>query len=170
MPEGKAFEFRLATLLSYRKRQLDLRAQALAQAQRAANAAEMRRERLFGERAACRWAISTPDDAGRLDVETSRSLNRYIQHLAETITRQETELERLNEETEARRVETIEASKRKKVVERLRQRDMEKFFDGLADDERKFLDEVGSVQAAARGRSARASGQGGSVQPNAVIQ
>jgi len=170
LQEGKAFEFRLETLLSYRKRQLDLHAQALAQAQRAANAAEMRRERLFGERAVCRRAISTPDDAGRLDVETSRSMNRYIQHLAEAITRQETDLERLNEETEARRVEAVEASKRKKVVERLRQRDMEKFFAALADNERKFLDEVGSVRAAARRHGVRAGDESGSAAPGGMIQ
>ena len=170
MPEGKAFEFRLETLLSYRKRQLDLHAQALAEAQRVCNGAHARRGRLFGERAVCRRAISTPDDAGRLDVDASRSLNRYIQHLAEAITSQEVEIERLNEETETRRVEAVEASKRKKVVERLRQRDMEKFFDGLADDERKFLDEVGSVRAATRGRSARTGGQGDSPAPRGMIQ
>ena len=170
MPEGKAFGFRLETVLSYRKRQLDLRAQALAEAQRVCNAARSRREQLYGERTMCRCAISTPDAGGRLDVDMSRSLNRYIQHLAEAITRQEAELEQLNEESEARRVETVEASKRKKVVERLRQRDFAKFLDELADDERKFLDEVGSVRAAARGSNFRAGGQSGGVHPGTVIQ
>ncbi len=117
----------------------------------------------------CRRTISTPDAAGRLDVDVSRSLNRHIQYLGEAITRQEAELERLKEESEARRVETVEASKRKKVVERLRQRDFEKFLDELADDERKFLDEVGSVRAAAHGSSVRVGSQSGGVYPRAVI-
>ena len=169
MPEGKAFEFRLETLLSYRKRQLDLCAQALAEAQRVCNDARLRREQLCGERTMCRRAISTPDTAGRLNVDASRSLNRHIQHLAEAITRQDAELERLNGESEARRVETVEASKRKKVVERLRQRDFKNFLGELADHERKFLDEVGSVRAAAHGSSVRVGSQSGGVYPRAVI-
>jgi len=156
--DGKAFEFRLEALLGYRKRQLDLRAQELAEAQRAVNAARARRERLRGERAMCRESVSMADDDGRLDADASRQLDRYIRYLAEAIAGQEAELEQLYGETNARRVEAVEASKRKKVVERLRERDLAEFLDGIADDERKFLDEIGTVRAA-RGRSSGIAGR-----------
>jgi len=167
--DSKGFEFRLETLLSYRSRILELRAQELAEAQRAVNAAETLCDRLRNEQTVCWRSISAPDRNGRLDVDLSKAMNRYLDYLAEAITRQTAEIGRLKEETETCRLEAVEASKRKKVVERLRERDMEEFLDGLADDERKFLDEVGSVRAASQGRNAR-SGPGGSIQRGAVIQ
>ena len=170
MAEGKAFEFRLETLLNYRKRLLDLRAQQLAEAHRAVNAAAARCEQLHVERTASREAISKPDADGRLDVDASRALDWHIQYLAQAISRQEDEVERLADETEARRVDAVDASKRKKVVERLRIRDLAAFLDDLARDERKFLDEVGAVRAA-RSRSANPGGYSDGVQHGgAVIQ
>lgn len=153
MPQGRTFKFRLEAVGNYRKRILDMREQALAKAYRVVSAARERREHLCGTRVACREAISAADPDGRLDANDLRDMDARISYLGGAIRRQCGVVAHHETEAEDRRLEVVDASKRKEVVERLRERHYAKFMGELAIEDRKFLDEVGSVRSA-RSRNA----------------
>lgn len=153
MPRGRSFRFRLEALSSYRKRLLDMREQSLAEARRVLSDALERRKHLHGERIACWEAISAAGPDGRLDADDLKDMDARIRYLGGAIDRQCAVVGHRETEVEDRRLEVVDASKRKKIVERLRERDYAEFMDELTVEDRKLLDEVGSVRAA-RARNA----------------
>jgi flagellar FliJ protein len=148
MSQGGSFKFRLEALLNYRKRVLDMCEQGLGEARRLLRAAEDWCVYLRGERDACRQAISVAGPDGRLDVDDANDMDLRIQYLGGAIDRQQEVLWDCETQVEARRIDVVDASKRRKVVERLREHAHADFMGELTIEERKFFDEVGSVRAA----------------------
>ncbi len=148
----RRFKFRYEALLLYRKRILDRLAQDLAELQREIRAEDSRRAELVQLERLCIQDFSE-NCHGDLDVFSLRDYQAYMVRLRGIVEKLTARIVELRDGEEAKRVEVVEASKRKKTVERLRERDKADFEKLLTEKERKFLDEVGNVRAAVRDRA-----------------
>lgn len=153
MARGRTFKFRLEALGNYRQRLLDLCEQALAEAHRVVSDARKQHECLYVERIACREAITAAGPDGRLNADDMKDMDERIRFLGYAIARQRTVVRHRERDVEDRRLEVVDASKKRKTVERLRERDYARFVDELNCEERRFLDEVGSIKAARAGNA-----------------
>lgn len=141
-------------LLRVRERQEQLRAQALATTRREIRSHEQTRESLQQEQ------VRMFDEAGR-ESQTSFSARRihgyflYERHLAREAVEQDATIRKLRVEEEERRVELEEAMKRKRIVERLHERDREEQLDALRTLEQKIADDIASGRATIRVRRER---------------
>ena len=87
--------------------------------------------------------------SGKVDPERVIMYHNYLNLLSGRMQKVGAEIARLNNEVRDKTNEVIAASKGKKIVERIRERDMIAFNKLLADTERKVLDEVGANRASA---------------------
>lgn len=119
MPKAKPFAYE--TLLRIRKRQEDLRAMAMAAARRDVNNAEEQRTRLAAEQRNSleRWAGYLKEC---LDAGEARRYHQYERHLARLIDDKDADIRRLEGIAEEKRGELLDASKRKRIVGKLKER------------------------------------------------
>lgn len=119
MPRPQPFQFE--TLLRIRKRQEDLRAMDVATALRDLRAAVQQRANIEQEqqRALTRWGTQL---AGQLDVDDARRYHQYERHLARLIDDKDAQIQRLERLLTRKRSDLIEASKKKQIVEKLKER------------------------------------------------
>jgi flagellar FliJ protein len=141
-------------LVRVRKRQEQLRAQALAAARREIRTHEQVRESLHREQ------VRMFEEAGR-ESQSAFSARRilgyflYERHLSREAVEQDATIRELHGVESERRTELEEAMKRKRIVERLRERDQEEQLEALRTQEQKNADEIASGRAAFRGRKDR---------------
>ena len=136
--------FRLEQVLTYRCDLEKLRKQDFAQARQAFDHASdnlMRsREHLVG--------VSREFSHRQTDLISSEELRIYTDFFAfkrEEIKRQQTEVEQLGDVLNQRRSDLVDATRDKKVLERLKERHEQEFRDMVSRKEQAFLDEL-SVQ------------------------
>ena len=146
------FRFRYDALLLYRKRTLDRLAQELAGLQRELRAEDARRAELEQLERLCIQDFAEHRE-GELDVFCLRDYQAYMVRLRRIVEALTARIVALREFEDAKRDEVVEASKRKKIVERLKERDKANFEKLLTEKERKFLDEIGNVRAAVQDRT-----------------
>jgi flagellar FliJ protein len=136
------FSFRLASVLRLRESVRDEKRSKLADAYAALQKLEDRRAEIVEEsRELSRWQKSSAD-GGRVDVDRILDAQRYqsiLQTDLEVVDRQKSAVEI---ETEKRRVALIAADQDVKVLEKLRQSQLERHKLQLAAAEMKQLDEV----------------------------
>jgi len=138
-------------LIRVRKRQEQLRAQALASTRREIGAHERQRDALHREQ------TRMFAEAGR-ESQTSLSAHRmqgyflFERHLAREAVEQDAAIRELRNVEAERRAELEEAMKRKRIVERLYERELERRLDEILTAEQKNADEIASGRAALRGK------------------
>ncbi len=155
MPRRKPFQY--DTLLRVRKRQEDIRAQALAAALRDQHAAEHRRAEITRDqvRALERASETASQEFTASDV---RRFFQYERHLAHLATQTDAAIRELRGEAGKRRAELEEAMKRRRILERLEERQQGAFLAELNKEEQAMGDEVATNYAAiARSRARKAS-------------
>lgn len=144
----RAFKFRFAALLKHRKRILDRLSLELAELQRDLLERRVELRELDRRRSACLADLAALV-AGKVDPERIIMYHSYLNLLGVRVGCVEEEIKRLDGEVRGKAEQVIAASKNKKIVERVRERDMLTFSKFLADTERKILDEVGANRASA---------------------
>ncbi|MDQ1258021.1 MAG: Flagellar FliJ protein [Candidatus Hydrogenedentes bacterium] len=156
MAKPKPFQY--DTLLRIRRRQEDLRAQALATTQRDIRAAEAQRDELNEQRRRtldrAGEAVKTKFNAG--DVRRYYQYERYLAHLASET---DAKIAQLRREADKRRAELDSAMKRRRVIEKLKERREEAFQTEMNKDQQKMIDEAATIRAAL----ARGAGGGQSI-------
>jgi flagellar FliJ protein len=141
------FKFRFAPLLRYRKRILDRLSLELAELHRRLLEREAEMNDLERRHSSCTADLATRV-TGTIDPEQVLMYHNYLNLLSSRMQTVREEMARLNGEVQHKTNAVIAASKNKKIVERIRERDLIEFNTLLADTERKILDEVGTYRAA----------------------
>lgn len=147
------FKFRFAALLKYRKRVFDRLSLELAELQRDLLEHQSEMCELERRHSACTADLAT-HVADKVDAEVVMMYHRYLDLLAGRMQHVGQEIARLNGDVRDKTDQVIAASKEKKIVEKIRERDRFTFMKFVADAERKILDEVGANRASAIARDA----------------
>ncbi|NUM53931.1 MAG: flagellar export protein FliJ [Candidatus Hydrogenedentes bacterium] len=144
-----------AVLLRVRERQERLKAQALAAARRDVGRAQAQRDALAEEQQ--RVLVEAGNAAKRnVDAAKVQAFIHYERHIARLAVDKDAEIYSLKSTAEKRRAELEEAMKRRRVVERLNERERLAYRNHVLKEEQKLLDETASVQAALERRADRA--------------
>ncbi len=138
-----------------RERQERLKAQALASARREVERAQIQRDALAEEQ---RLLLEEAGTASRehVDAHKTQSLILYERHIARLAVDKDAEIHGLKSVAEKRRAELEESMKRRKVVERLDERERVNYRNHVMHEEQKLLDETASVQSALERKADRA--------------
>ena len=142
----RAFKFRFAALLRYRKRVVDRLSLELADLQRRLLEREAEMFHLETCLSAC-TADLTERIAGRVEPELIIMYHNYMHILGGRIELVRQEIARLSGQVSDKTKQVVAASKNKKIVDKIRKRDMVTFSKLLEDTDRKILDEVGANRA-----------------------
>ncbi|MCR4402726.1 MAG: flagellar export protein FliJ [Firmicutes bacterium] len=146
----KRFRFRLEKLLEVRRLRENALQQDLARAQEALRREKGVLETLGAARGATLEALRA-NVCGTLNVQDIAAYYRYLGFLAHRIEEQRAVVERAAREEAAKRDALIAARRRRKVVEKLRERAYARYREGILREEQAFLDEVGSMRYARKG-------------------
>ena len=144
-------QFRYNTLLRVRERQEELKAQVLAVARREVAVAQAQLAQLADAQ------HRTLERAGMLardcfDASEVRTCYQYERHLAQLGDAKEAEIGELQAHAEERRCELLEATKRKRVIEKLKQRRWDTYQKHRRDIEQRAADESATNCAAINAR------------------
>jgi flagellar FliJ protein len=139
MPPPRPFRF--DTLLRIRQRQEDQKSMALAEARRALQAARVRQAGIVEHQRAMLAQAAALAQA-RFDASEVRRYYQHERHLAQLAVEQDATVRQLEHAAETRRGELEEALKRRRVVERLRERRLAARRDALHRAEQQVLDEI----------------------------
>ena len=152
MPKSRRAHYDM--LLRVRRRQEDIRAQALAAASRDVRVAEQQRAALAGhQRLMFEEAGARVRD--RLDPQEVRMYYQYERHLARLIDEKDAAIIELRGIAEARRAELEEAMKRRRIVEKLKERREHTFMAQARKEEQRLADEAATNHAAVAPRGGR---------------
>lgn len=138
--------FRLATVLRVRKRQEDMRAQALAETQSVIQKAQHLRDDLSTLQ---RTMLMDADSLTRNDFDAA-DIRRYFQyerHLARRVVDTDAKLAELKSVAEDRRAELEEATQKKKAIERLEDRHREAVEAEARYWDQRSIDEIATGRA-----------------------
>lgn len=155
MHRRRSRTFRLATVLRVRKRQEDMRAQALAEIQSGIRKAHHRRDELVElqrEKLTDANALSSRE----FDTADERRYFQIERHLARCAVDTDARLAELNGVASERRAELEAASQKKKVIERLRVR----HFEAVVGHDRYWEQRTSDEIASGRAHRARRKGSG----------
>lgn len=138
----RKFKFRLESVLKQREANERRLLREYAAARRALQVEEDELARRVHSREAAAARLRE-ELTGRCRATELTALECFLECVAIDIRRQEARVEAAREIAEAKRLETIEAGKERKLVERLREKEWERYLAEYRRDEQKFLDEVG---------------------------
>ena len=150
----RAFRFRFAALLKYRKRIFDRLSLELAELQRDLLRRQTEMRELERRYSACTADLGTRVAGNKVDPEGVMMCHSYLNLLSARMERLGEEIAHLDGKVRDKVDQIVAASKNKKIVENIRERDKLTFREFLADTERKILDEVGATRASAVTRNA----------------
>ncbi|HPJ98109.1 MAG TPA: flagellar FliJ family protein [Candidatus Hydrogenedentes bacterium] len=145
MAPGKPFRY--DTLLRVRQRQEELKSMALAEMRRAVDFAEQQRAEIVEQQFA---ALNAAGELAQRQFNASevRRYFSYERHLARLAVEKDAEIRHLRTQERGRRKELEAAMKRRKMLERLKER-LEEAYDYVVNrEERKRLDETAVNRAA----------------------
>ncbi len=136
----------LATLLRIRRRQEDLKAQALAQARRDVRVATDQRDEIeaYQRRMLERAGEMTQGD---FDASAVRQVYQHERHLSRLAAERDVAIRRLDQVAETRRGELEMALKRRRMVEQLETRAATRYRDFRNQQEQKQNDEIATSRA-----------------------
>lgn len=141
------FQFRLQRVLELRKRKEEEKERELAHLKTMLREAEAFLEELRDE------TVKVSDQMGSLNNNPDQSLDMqellryydYLEQLRHTILDQIDAIKTIIVNIERKRDELIEASKGRKIIEKLKDRQYEKFREFVDQWENKFIDEMGTI-------------------------
>lgn len=140
--------FRYETLLRIRKRQEDLRAGAFAAARREVRRAEDERLHLSDEQRETLMHANELMRAGEFDASEVRRYYQYERHLTHLAVAKDAEIRQLEKAADKRRLELEEATKRKRVVEKLKENQNAAYGKYVQQTEQRRSDEAATNRAA----------------------
>ncbi|MGI6458608.1 MAG: flagellar export protein FliJ [Candidatus Hydrogenedentales bacterium] len=145
MAPGKPFRY--DTLLRVRQRQEELKSMALAEMRRAVDFAEQQRAEILEQQFA---ALNAAGELTQREFNASevRRYFSYERHLARLAVEKDAEIRHLRSQEHGRRKELETAMKRRKMLERLKERLDEAYDYVMNREERKRLDETAVNRAA----------------------
>ncbi|MCM8773675.1 MAG: flagellar export protein FliJ [Candidatus Omnitrophica bacterium] len=144
MPE---FKFRLEKVLELRKKKEEERQRELAMLKELLLREEQFLKELKEKDCKMREEISVLQAHNHkpIDIEELIRYTDYLEKLREKIISQIENIKKLIEDTEKKRGELIDASKEKKIMEKLKDNQFKKFKETVDSWERKILDEIGTI-------------------------
>lgn len=137
----RRFVFRLQGVLEYRRALEEKKKRELAQAQREVGEATRRLTELLQMEAEQKERFRQLK-AGDLDIMTLRLQEAYLNHLLRKIGQQQQRLQNLRMWEARARSEYVEARKQVMLLERLRERQLDRWRSEATREEVRFLDEV----------------------------
>jgi flagellar FliJ protein len=145
------FRFRLEVVERLRRQAQDAQRRVVADAVRAVQRVETRIEHLTRQLADTMDRARGTQGVARLDVVSLRGHQIYRGYLHRQLLQSTAELARRQRELQAERAKLAEASKRLKVIEKLRERHWNRYVTALRREEQAATDEV-ALQGFLRGR------------------
>ena len=143
---AKRFKFNLQTALWHRKVIEDEKKRDFALAQRDTLAAIHDKEVLKSEQARYQQRLFDDQKAKHIDADDIMATHTYLYHLSILIDEAAKNITQLQEIEESKRQALVEATKRKKALERLRERRLKDYMYELDREEQKFMDEMGQIK------------------------
>jgi flagellar export protein FliJ len=140
----------LATLVRIRRRQEDLRALALAGAQRDVRVAQEQRDTIEAYQ---RRMLARAGEAMARDIDASavRRIYQHERHLARMGSERDADVLRLQAAAEAKRRDLETALKSRRMIEQLENREVIRYREFRAQLEQKMHDEIATARVARRG-------------------
>lgn len=138
-------------LLRVRERQEQLRAQALAETRREIRSHESQRDALHEEQTRM-FSEAGRESQATISAQRVHGYFLYERHLAREAVEQDAIIRELRGVESERRTELEEAMKRKRIIERLKERDLNDRMEEYRKMEQKNADELASGRAALRAR------------------
>jgi flagellar FliJ protein len=145
----RRFQFRLERFLDLRRWKEKEWEIALSKILGACLLLENRITEIGTEISASRLAVFT--DGARVDVEAMSRRELYVQRLAVERERTRVTLEQKRREMEKVRVKYLEASKERKVLDKLKERRSGEYYDRQRDEEYRTVDDLTTAATVARG-------------------
>ena len=138
----KKFQFSLQPLQRLREMQRDQRRVELAEAYRAEQVLDLKRQQLERQVANVRVAVREQTGTGPIDVDRLLALQRHELLLRSQGKQLNEQITQIRAEAEKRRAVLIEADQQVQVLEKLRERHWRRYSQAAAREEIKQLDEV----------------------------
>jgi flagellar protein FliJ len=139
----KRFQFRLGAVLKLRERAEDQRKQELAEVVRLRREHQDKHDSLQDSLDEQKQQMRDMAAGGDVNVERLIGYQRYAMSVDFQVRRLEETLRVIDEEMARRRGVLAEATRDKKVIEKLRERQHDEYLAGVAREERRELDEIG---------------------------
>jgi flagellar export protein FliJ len=139
-------QFRLATLLRYRKQIVEERQQELQRLEQRLRDEQAAFERLHQRMIALHGVIHTAQLAGALDCEDLLHKFRHLEEVKQRTAQQAVKVHEASAGVEAQRERLLVALQDRQVLEKLQERQMAEFRQEETRKESHVLDEIGSVR------------------------
>jgi flagellar protein FliJ len=139
--------FRYGTLLRVRQRQEDLKSMALAEMRRVVHYAERQHAEIVHQQLAA-FSAAAALTREHFDASDIRRYFLYERHLSRLAVEKDAEITHLRGQEHERRNELEQAMKKRKILERLKERQDHAYQYALGKEEQKRLDEVAVNRAA----------------------
>ena len=142
------FEFKLEKVLALKKRKEQEKEKEFAELKKLLVKEERFHEELKAEAGRINGKvedIQTEKGVEKLDLRELLRYYDYLEGLRKRVSLQVTQIRKLMEDIEKKRVDLLEASKERKILEKLRDNQYKKFKDRVDEVERKFLDDIGTM-------------------------
>lgn len=146
----KRFKFKLETALWHRQLIEDEKKRDFGLAQRDTLTAIRQKEIIEEERARYQQELLNKHKEEHIDPNYIMATHTYIYHLNLALTAAEANIAKLKEIEEEKRAALVEATKRKKALERLREKKLKDYMYELDREEQKFLDDIAQSRYAER--------------------
>jgi flagellar FliJ protein len=142
----KKFKFKLETVLKVRTRLEDLRKRELRQAELRLEEALRQLKRRQAEIAETTAMYQENLQKQRLDLNLATYYHNYLNKLNQLLVEDYARIDRCNEDLAKARQNLIEATKEKKIVEKLKEKAYEEYKLTELKQETEFLDELGTTR------------------------
>jgi len=138
----KKFTFSLQPLLDYRKRYEDRLKKELAEIKKEEKRQKKIIEQLHKKRIKCEEELRKRRISGEIEIASLLIYQFYLDKLSLQIEEETKKMEEIFLKIKNKQTQIIEASKNKKVLEKLKEKRWLKFIDDVEKDEQRFIDEI----------------------------
>ena len=142
----KRFRFKLEPALRHRKHIEDIKKRELAEVFRELREAEDFLKSLEDDFKRTQASIQREESIKVIDIEKILLFESYLIYMKRLIEQTHIKIEQINKKLEKKRLEFIKASKAKKVLERLKEKQYFEYMKEMDTKEQKFIDEIGIVK------------------------
>lgn len=142
----KTFKFKLQSILEYKKKVEEEEIRKLAELKVLQKREQEKLEFLKMTKVEEMRTLTEKSAQGVLNVSEIQMYHAHIKKLDKEITEQEIRLQQIAIEVEEQRQRLLEASKEKKIYEKLKEKHKATFLAAIEEEERKFIDELATMR------------------------